>query len=292
MRTTLSFAALLLAVSLAAPVGAEELTAKSILISHRAGAPAEGLVALINDPGNRVTVSAAELELMEAAGMPESVITAIKARVSAAPAPETAAPATAPAPAPAPLKPDHAGLEELVRLFKSGISETLLKDQIMASERAATEDLTLNDLLYLKQNGVTDSVIGFLLQAREAGKLKAAKPAEPEEIVFNDLMYTRFLRPARGGRLVLKDETLSWFDSGDSKHNFEFQVGGLARVWLTCEQQTPAAVCHELNFEIVKGDKHTFRDMNRESGSNAAIMKVLDTLKEKFPKLPVQEAGK
>jgi hypothetical protein len=267
--------------SIAVSVSGDEITAQSILISHRAGASAEGMIALVSDPANTIAVSVTELESLRAAGVPESVVSAIQARIP------VAAPAAAPA-APEAVKPDHAPLEDLVKLVKSGISETLIREQIMAAGVPADVSFTLNDLLYLKQNGIQDSVIGFLHEARAASVAKAAIPPQPEEIVFNDLMFVRgFMRGDRGGRLVLKEETLSWYDSADSEHNFEFQVGGLGKVWLTCERQQPEAVCHELTFEIVKGAKYSFRDLNRTSGSNAAIMNLLNTLKEKFPNLPV-----
>lgn len=272
-------AAALCILSMAVSASADEITAQSILIGHRAGASAEGLIAIINDPANSIAIRAEEIDSLRAAGVPESVISAVQARIPAA------APAAA---APEEIKPDHAGLVDLVKLVKSGISETLIREQIMAAGIPADVTFTLNDLLYLKQNGIQDSVIGFLHEARAASVAKAAAPPEPEEIVFNDLMFVRgFMRGDRGGRLVLKEETLSWYDSADSSNNFEFQIGGLGKVWLTCEQQQPEAVCHQLNFEIVKGQKYSFRDLNRATGSNAAIMNLLNTLKEKFPKLPV-----
>ena len=83
------------------------------------------------------------------------------------------------------------------------------------------------------------------------------------------------------------NDTLSWFDSADPKQNFEFKVSGLKKVWFTCEQQQPSAVCTALNFEIVKGESYSFRDVNRASGSSTAIVKLMDTLKAKFPQLPV-----
>ncbi len=277
-KMIVALAALLLSL-VAITAAAEDISASSIMIGHRAGASAEGLIKLINDPANKISVTAEDLATLRTAGVPESVITAIQARLAAAP------PAAAAAPATSLVQPDHPRLEELVRLVKAGISETIIKDQIMSA--ASTAELTLNDLLYLKQNGIQDSVIGYLMEARAAA-LKAAKPAEPEEIVFNDLMFVRgFMKSDRGGRLTLKGDTLSWFDSTDSKQNFEFKVGGLEKVWFTCQQQGTTEVCHTINFKIVKGESYAFRDLNRTSGSNAAIVKVMDTLKSKFPKLPV-----
>jgi hypothetical protein len=38
-------------------------------------------------------------------------------------------------------------------------------------------------------------------------------------------------------------------------------------------------------FQIVKGDRYRFQDSGRESGSNAAVVKVMDALRAYFPSL-------
>jgi len=39
-------------------------------------------------------------------------------------------------------------------------------------------------------------------------------------------------------------------------------------VWFTCEARSSGDFCHQINFQIVKGDQYRFRDSHRESGSN------------------------
>jgi len=41
-----------------------------------------------------------------------------------------------------------------------------------------------------------------------------------------------------------------------------------------------------VNFQIVKGDRYRFRDVNRDSGSNAAVLKVMEALRMYHPTLP------
>jgi len=195
------------------------------------------------------------------------------------------APVVAPAPAPAPAVPDDTRLADVVKIVKSGISESLIADQIKQS--GFSYKLTLNDLLYLKENGVQDSVISALMATKELEAKKAAAP--PAETVFNELLLVRGLGPLRRdrpGRLVLKGETLSWIDGADPKENFEFQVGGLQKVWYTCQSQTAGDVCYQINFQVVKGPRHSFMDVSRATGSNATVKAVMETLRANFPRAP------
>jgi len=56
-------------------------------------------------------------------------------------------------------------------------------------------------------------------------------------------------------------------------------------VWYTCEARTPENFCHQINFQIVKGDRYRFQDSGRESGSNAAVLRVMEALRTYFPSL-------
>jgi len=75
---------------------ADVLTVNSILTVQKAGAPIDGMVAMVNDPANTMGMSAGDLVTLRAAGVPEKVIAAVWARVPA------------PAPTPVPLVPDDA----------------------------------------------------------------------------------------------------------------------------------------------------------------------------------------
>jgi len=197
------------------------------------------------------------------------------------------APSPAPvvAPAPAPAVADDARLADVVKIVKSGISESLIADQIKQS--GLSYKLTLNDLLYLKENGVQDSVISALMATKELEAKKAAAP--PAETVFNELLLVRGIGPLhrdRPGRLVLKGETLSWVDGADPKENFELQVPGLQKVWYTCQSQTAGDVCYQINFQVVKGPRYSFVDVSRATGSNATVKAVMETLRTNFPRAP------
>lgn len=279
----------LVCIMLAATVaGAEELTVNSILSAFRAGAPTEGILAMVNNPSNTISMATGDLATLRAAGVSEQILTALQARIPV------------PTPAPPPQQPDDARLVDLVRLIKAGISESIVAEQIRQSGQAYT--LSVNDLLYLRENGIQESIIKELMTARGTTPAPAEPrlaappapvvgiraPATPAQIIFEDLVQQRstFMRRNRPGRLVLEGDTMSWTDGNDPKNNFAFQLGGLEKIWLTCQSRTPENFCYEINFQIIKGARYRFQDLARESGSNAAVMKVMDTLRQYHPTLP------
>jgi hypothetical protein len=272
----------LLAVALlalgAVAAGAEELTVHSILAAHQSGASPHGIITMVNNPSNTITMTAGDIVTLRNAGVSESVIAAIWVRIPA------------PTPAQVPLQPDDGRLVDLVRLINSGMSDSIIAEQVRQSGQ--TYNLSVNDLLYLKQNGVQESTIAALM-ATPAGA-PAAAPATapataPAELVFNDLVLVKskllFLNNHREGRLVMQGNGLTWVDARDPKQNFTFQTTGLKKVWYTCEARTPEDFCHQINFQIEQGDRYQFQDSGRESGSNAAVLKVMEALRRYFPTL-------
>ena len=97
-------------------------------------------------------MTAGDIVTLRDAGVPETVITAIWAHIPA------------PAPAPVPLQPDDARLVEFVRLIKSGMSESIIAEQVKQSDQAY--NLSVNDLLYLKENGAKEATIEALMATR------------------------------------------------------------------------------------------------------------------------------
>jgi hypothetical protein len=250
---------------------AAELTVNSILAAQQSGASADGIIAMVNSSANTVTMTAGDIVTLRNAGVPESVITALWTRIPA------------PTPAPVPLQPDDARLVDLVRLIKSGMSESIIAEQVKQSGQGY--NLSVNDLLYLKQNGAQESTIAALM-ATNAGA-PVAPVVAPSELVFDDLVLvkTGFWNKDRKGRLVMHGDVFNWVDDRDIKENFTFQTTGLEKVWFTCEARTPENFCYQINFQIVKGDRYRFRDIHRESGSNAAVTKIMEALRTYFPRI-------
>src|SRR6185436_6077629 len=156
------------------------------LTAQKAGAPSDGIVAMVNNPTNSVEVSAADLVTLRDAGVSEKVIAAVWARVPAPPA------------TPVPLVPTDARLVDLVRLIKSGISESIVAEQVKQDPRPY--DLSVDDLLYLKQNGVVESTIAALMAKRAGAPSVAVAGVAPESISFDDLVMKSTMKHDRPGR--------------------------------------------------------------------------------------------
>jgi hypothetical protein len=255
----------------AAPAHAEVLTVNSILTAQKAGAPSDGIVVMVNSPTNTVAMSAGDLVTLRDAGVSEKVIAAVWARVPV------------PAATPVPLVPDDARLVDLVRLIKSGISESIVAEQVKQDGRPY--DLTVNDLLYLKQNEVVETTIVALMAKGAAAPPVPVAGVAPESMTFDDLVMKSSMKRDRPGRLVMHGDSLGWTDANDPERNFEFKTTGLEKVWFTCQARTPESFCYQINFQVVKGAHYQFQDRNRESGSNAAVLKVMDALRTYFPQI-------
>lgn len=258
----------------AASAGAAELTVNSILAAHQSGAPAHGIIAMVNSHSNTVAMTAGDIVTLRNAGVPETVISAIWAQLPAPP------------PEPVPLRPDDARLVDVVRLIASGTSEQIIAEQVRQSGSAY--NLSVNDLLYLRENGARESTIAALLATRPGAPAVSAVP--PSDLVFDDLVLVktgifRFFKKDHDGRLVMQGETLRWIDNRNPERNFNFQVTGVEKVWYTCDARSSGNFCYQVNFKIVKGDTYRFRDLNRESGSNTAVTRVMEALRTYFPRL-------
>ena len=271
----------------ATAVMAEDLTVGMVLSAQRAGADANGLVKMINDPVYTVIkITPADIETLKAAGVPQEAITALEARMSA--------------PTLAMASPDDKRLVDIVRLAKSGLSEALIVNTVKASNE--TYDLSANDLVYLKENGVNDVIIGALMATKSkavtptavaapAAAAVAVSAAQNEEDVVEDLVLARQgpLKKDRKGRIVVKPDEIDWIDSGKPDGNFSFKPAGIEKVWLTSRVNGTTYFPYQVNIQISKGARYRFQDLNKETGSNGAVLKLFDVIKARFPSILVGE---
>ena len=157
---------------------------------------------------------------------------------------------------------------------------------VTAAFSAETQNLSVNDLVYLKQNGARESTIAALL-ATPGAAAPVVPAVAPSEVVFGGLVIVKkgFWKKDRTGSLVMRGDTLAWEDSGNQSNNFTFETTGLEKVWFTCEARSSGNFCHQINFQIVKGDLYQFQDSGRDSGSNDSVLAVMEALRTYFPRL-------
>ncbi|MEX1311968.1 MAG: hypothetical protein AB1Z65_16210, partial [Candidatus Sulfomarinibacteraceae bacterium] len=157
-------------------------------------------------------------------------------------------------------------------------------------------NLSVNDLLYLKQNGAQETIIATLMATSTGapsgapGAPATALGTPPSELIFNDLVLVKkgvwgWLKKDHPGHLEIDGDTLGWEDNRGSDGSFTFETTGIDKVWFTCEASTSGNFCHQINFKIVKGDTYRFQDSRRDSGSNDAVLEVMEALRRYFPRL-------
>ena len=276
-------------------INAQEITVDTVLAAHSLGAPVEKIIARINDPATTVAgvVGAAETGRLRAAGVPEEVISALVAKAAASPAKAAPVATTleaAPAAVPA-LQPDNPNLTILVRAVKAGTSESLLADQIKST--GILQRPSMNDVLYLKENKVSEAVIKALMEApllTQAGlalKAGGATPntAEVEGLVMKKALFSKNLT----GKLVFTAEKIQWMDGTNQANNFDMYPAGLKAVQTTCSARADGKFCHEIEFQMTKGSDFKFVDAKMEVGGNEAITNAIKAIKVFYPKLPVVE---
>ena len=287
MRTTITLLALLLAL----PVTAEEITVDKILAAHSFGASAENILAKVNDPGNTVSaVTPSDADKLRNAGVPESVVSALLAKTPpAAPAPAVASPATLSSG----TQPDNPRAVDVVKAVQAGTSEKLIVDQLM--QKGVEQRPSLNDLIYLKENKVPEGVIRALMDAplvasgMAAGRSSGPAPV-PSSIEVDGLVRkTSLWSKNRGGKLVLKADKIEWLDGTNQADSFEMFPAGLKAVRTECLAKPEGKFCHEVELQMAKGSDFAFTDAKSEVGGNESIKALLNAVKALYPKLPIVE---
>ena len=265
----------------AAAVSAEELTVDKVLAAHSFGAPPEKIVEKINDPANTVAPLTPEgVAKLRAAGVSETVVQALVAR------------APQPTPTPVPLKPDDPRLELVAEAVNKGVSESVLIEQI--SNAPTGFNLTLNDLIYLKQTGVPESLVVALQAAKgvPGGKTPAGATAgAPQDVTIEGLLLvkTSFMFKNRQGTLAFTGKDIVWTDATDSAQSFTVKATALERAWLKCRPLPAGNFCYELGFSMFKGDDYTFLDSGEPQGSNDNVLALRAAIAARYPKMVFEE---
>ncbi len=273
--------AVVVSVFVAAVVCADTLTISQVLTAFRAGAPAENIIKLINQAEAVAPVSAADVATLRAAGVPESVISAMMAR------------APLPATTPGAAKPDDPRLVDVVRLVKAGLSESLVAEQVKHSTERY--QMTVNDLVYLKENQVPEAIIAALLASTAPPTPTPTPNTPPTPTPIQDLQFKPMqliagaLRKNSQGMVAVKAERVEWYDDQHPDRNLSLLATGLQTVWLTCKPRPQGNYCFEVGIQVYKGDSYRFRDANWQTGSNENVLALYNALKARFPQVVYQE---
>jgi hypothetical protein len=276
---------------LVTPAPAQELTVAEVMAAHRAGAPEGGILRLIREAPAVASLGPADLERLRAAGVPEPVIQALVAR-------------TTPTPTAPPVRPDDARLADVVRTTRSGLSVELVAEQVRQSGHRYT--LTVNDLIYLKENRVADAVIFALLATGGTPTPPPSTPPAPtpvaesaappplptamETVTFGPLLrMTGAFRRESTGTLVVSADRLEWRDARGPEQSAALPVASLRAVWLASPAQGTNGTVSELRIRTTAGDDLTFRDADWANGGSDQVAALYRTLETRFPQAILRE---
>lgn len=191
--------------------------------------------------------------------------------------------------------PSDPRLAQIVQLVQAGLSESLIAESIQKEKVPYSP--TPQDLLYLKQNRVPESIIAALLAVqaptspgpgRQIATPEASAPGSPEGRAITGLVLKRgAFRKNVPGTLVFLEDSLEWRDARDATGNFVIYPTGIKRVELKCRALATGPFCYEMNIEVSKGDSFEFEDAEQAVGGNRAILALRDAWKEKYPRIPL-----
>lgn len=226
------------------------------------------------------------------------VATAQEAQQTAPNPPQTTQPQAAQPQTPPPLVPTDPRLQQVVQLVQAGLSESLIAESIQKEK--VPYSLTPQDLLYLKQNRVPESIIAALLAVeaptspgpgRQMAAPEAAQTSQaPQETAIEGLVLkTGAFRRNVPGSVVFFEDKLEWRDAGDASGNITIYPTGVKKVELKCRSQATGPFCYELEIDVNKGDSFKFEDAEQAVGGNRAILALRDAWKEKYPRIPIRE---
>lgn len=202
--------------------------------------------------------------------------------------------------APAQLAPTDPRLQQIVQLVRSGLSESLIAESIQ--KETVPYNLTPQDLLFLKENRIPESIIAALLAVEAPASpgpgRQVAQPAEGATAAVNEdavgglVLRTGRFRRNRPGTLVFTDDKIEWRDGNDASLNTEIFPSGIRKVELSCRTAAGAPLCYELEIDIARGDTFKFEDVNKDTGGNRNILALRDAFKAKYPRIPITEKVK
>jgi hypothetical protein len=280
--------AVLILMLAAVPAAAYEITADSLIAAHSMGAPTEQILRQMADPTNTmVQPTAADAERMKSAGVPPSVMGAL---ASGSPGSASGPPVANSA-----AIPDNPRLAEVVRLVDSGLAEQLIEEQIM--QQGLLYRPTINDLIYLKENNVSEGVIAALMTAELLSENPAAKPAAENAggLVVDGLVLKGGMMSfggTRSGQLTLAADTLEWRDSEDQSKAMDLSVIAIKSITARCRARSSSDFCYEVEFDLAKGSSFVFEDARQKYGGNNAIVLLLAGLESQYPDTPVKSKVK
>jgi hypothetical protein len=216
-------------------------------------------------------------------------------------------PAAAPAPVPPPTyvpppevapvgftaaagAPLSSAAREILRLKDAGYSEDFLLNKVRSE--GGNYRLTVDDLIALRQAGLSETLIDAMLHSGSAAQPAAAAPMPP---IARHAEFDGIVRQKRGllgvggsknkavGKLVVDSERVNWYQMVDADANFSMAEKNIKEMWLNCAPRAGENLCLELCFKTYSGDEWCFRDAGWVNGDSRQITAIFDYFQKAFP---------
>ncbi|MFN3414594.1 MAG: hypothetical protein ACK42L_11100, partial [Thermoanaerobaculum sp.] len=191
-------------------------------------------------------------------------------------------------PTPAAPQPDDLRLVQIVELVRAGLSESIIAEHVATIQPGFK--LTTRDLLYLKHNGVPESIISALMNSAKLVPTPTPTPSatptptpESTREIEGLILDRGFGKKDHLGKLVISRDEIRWVDKEDSRGNLTLYPAGIRAINLLCATTSGSSFCHQFRIWMIAGETFKFEDAERERGGNRAIQEAVEALKQFFP---------
>lgn len=196
-----------------------------------------------------------------------------------------------PAATPMAASANSALVDDITRLWKANLSEDFINKYFARTDLA--RDLTPDDVVRLRNNGVPESLIASLtLRGPVAGAASNAPPmaARPGDSRRWDGLALRnsgiVLLKSRwdSGTLEFREASLRWIDSKRTEKNVLVPFEQVTEQQLTCLKKAGGNECFEWVVKT-RSEEYRFRDTAWRQGENAKVQDLFDFFRGAYPNL-------
>ena len=202
--------------------------------------------------------------------------------------------------------PESRPYEQVVKLWKAGLSEEFLRRKI--ERESVVYGLSTDEIIACKAAGVPEPVIEAMMKT-EASKGPAAPPAAPpvpsptasapappslasradrswDVIVMRGGGVVLFRNPWQQGVLSFREEKLLWRDAGDESRNLVLAAAAIREHFLVCPKDASSdEACFEWGVKTADGEQR-FRDVAWAKSDSPKPRELFAFLAALYPDLP------
>jgi hypothetical protein len=196
-----------------------------------------------------------------------------------------------PVAAPTASSADSKLVEDITRLWKANLSEEFIDKYFARTDLA--RDLTPDDVVRLRNNGVPESLIASLtLREPAAGPAATAPPMAPgpddsrrwDGLALRNSGIVLLKSRWDSGTLEFREASLRWIDSKRTEKNVLIPFVQATEQQLTCLKKAGGNECFEWVVKT-RSEEYRFRDAAWRQGENAKVQELFEFFRGAYPNL-------